>query len=217
MIKTIDKTKCIYNITNNTVNEYIDNIIKPLKSEETPICVINVGGPGSGKTTISKIYIKNILKKSIKKFCIINPDDILYKYFNNDIHCYEIDKNSPYKVVNDLFEIAVKNKYNILYDTTGLNVKDIKSKIELLTKYNYKINVCVCIVDDMSIVLKRLENRRKLTGRNVDEDYLLKRYKDFPKILNNFYFNLLYKTIDEIIIYNTSGAKPKIEERYNLT
>jgi predicted ABC-type ATPase len=215
MIKTIDKKKCKYKITSNTVNEYINNTILTLKSKDNPICVINVGGPGSGKTTVSKIYIKNILKKNIKDFCIVNPDDILYKYYNNDIHCYEIDNNSPYKVVNDLFEIAVKNNYNILYDTTGLNIKDIKSKISLLKRQNYKINVCVCLVNDMSIIFKRLENRRKLTGRNVDEDYLLKRYKDLPKILNNFYFNLLYKTVHEIIIYNTSGLKPKIQKRYN--
>ncbi len=46
-------------------------------------------------------------------------------------------------------------------------------------------------------------------------DYFYKRYNEVPKILDHFYFNLLYKKIDEIIIYNTSGLKPKIEERYN--
>lgn len=139
---------------------------------------------------------------------------MLDKYFNNDIICYEIDNNSPYKVVNELFDISIKNKYNILYDTTGLNIKNIKSKMRLLKKYGYKINICVCLIDNISIALKRIENRSKLTGRIIDKIYFYKRYNDLPKILNNFYFNLLYKTIDEIIIYNTSNSKPKIEERY---
>ena len=215
MIKSLDKKKCKHEINNNIIDKYIENTISPLTSQENPICVINVGGPGSGKTYVSKIYIKNILKKSIKKFCIVNPDDILSKYFNNNSNCYTNDNNSPYTAVNDLFDTAVKNKYNILYDTTGLNIKDIKSKIKILKKNNYTIKVCVCLIDDISIALKRVEERRIKTGRFIDSDYFYKRYNELPKILNNFYFNLLYKTIDEIIIYNTSGLKPKIQERYN--
>jgi predicted ABC-type ATPase len=215
MIKSLDKKKCKDEINNNIIDKYIENTISPLTSQENPICVINVGGPGSGKTYVSKIYIKNILKKSIKKFCTVNPDDVLSKYFNNNPNCYIIDNNSPYTAVNDLFDTAVKNKYNILYDTTGLNIKDIKSKIKILKKNNYTIKVCVCLIDDISIALKRVEERRIKTGRFIDSDYFYKRYNELPKILNNFYFNLLYKTIDEIIIYNTSGLKPKIQERYN--
>jgi predicted ABC-type ATPase len=215
MIKTLDKKKCKDEINNNIIDKYIENTISPLTSQENPICVINVGGPGSGKTYVSKLYIKNVLKKSMKKFCTVNPDDVLSKYFNNNPNCYIIDNNSPYTAVNDLFDTAVKNKYNILYDTSGLNTKDIKSKIKILKKKNYTINVCVCLIDDISIALKRVEERRIKTGRFIDSDYFYKRYNELPKILNNFYFNLLYKTIDEIIIYNTSGLKPKIQERYN--
>jgi predicted ABC-type ATPase len=215
MIKTLDKKKCKDEINNNIIDKYIENTISPLTSQENPICVINVGGPGSGKTYVSKLYIKNVLKKSMKKFCTVNPDDVLSKYFNNNPNCYIIDNNSPYTAVNDLFDTAVKNKYNILYDTSGLNTKDIKSKIKILKKNNYTIKVCVCLIDDISIALKRVEERRIKTGRFIDSDYFYKRYNELPKILNNFYFNLLYKTIDEIIIYNTSGLKPKIQERYN--
>ena len=214
MIKSIDKTKCKHKLSNKNIKEYIETTVSPLKSNEQPLCIINVGGPGSGKSTVSKIYIKNVLKKNINKFCIVNPDDILNKYFNNDINCYEIDNNSPHDVINELFDVAVKNKYNILYDTTGLDIKDIKPKINLLKKNNYTVNVCVCLID-ISIALKRVEKRTKLTGRNMANDYFYKRYHDLPKILDHFYFNLLYKTIDEIIIYNTSSLKPKIQERYN--
>jgi predicted ABC-type ATPase len=218
MIKTIDKTKCKKRITEKSINEYIENTTLSLKTKTKPLCIINVGGPGSGKTTISKIYIKKQLKKNINNFCIINPDDILYKYYDNNTHCYAHNPSSyssPYKTVNNLFNIAVEEKLDILYDTTGLNIKDIKSKIKILKKSNYTINVCVCILDDPSIALKRVEKRGILTGRQIDKDYFLKRYHELPKILKNYYFNELYKTIDEIIIYNTSGAKPKIEEIYN--
>ena len=214
MIKTIDKTKCKNKISNKNIKEYIENTVLPLKSNEKPLCIINVGGPGSGKSTVSKIYIKNVLKQNIKKFCVINPDDILNKYFDNNSNCYGIDNDNPHHVINELFDISVKNKYNILYDTTGLNVKNIKTKINLLKKNNYTVNVCVCLID-ISIALKRVEERRKLTGRFIDSNYFYKRYNEVPKILDNFYFNLLYKKIDDIIIYNTNGAKPKIEERYN--
>jgi predicted ABC-type ATPase len=72
----------------------------------------------------------------------------------------------------------------------------------------------VCLIDDISIAVKRVEDRAKLTGRDMAMDYFYKRYYDLPKILNDFYFKSLYKTINEIIIYNTSGLKPKIQERY---
>lgn len=214
MIKTIDIKKCKDRINNKNIKEYIENTISQLKPVENPMCIINVGGPGSGKTYVSKIYIKNILKQNIKKFCIVNPDDVLCKYFNNNPNCYGID-NNPHKVVNKLFDIAVNNRYDILYDTTGLNIKDIKSKIKLLKKNNYKINVCVCLIDDISIAIKRVEERAKKTGRFLDRDYFCKRYGELPKKLHSFYFNQIYKTIDEIIIYNTSGLKPKLQERYN--
>jgi predicted ABC-type ATPase len=215
MIKTEDKKNCKIKINNNTVKEYIKNTILTLEPVKNPICIINVGGPGSGKTYVSKIYIKNILKKNIKKFCIVNPDDILSKHFNNNTNCYQIDNNSPHKAINDLFDIAINNKYNILYDTTGINIKDIKSKIKLLKKNNYKINVCVCLIDDISIAVKRVKDRAKLTGRDMAIDYFFKRYEELPKVLNDFYFKLLYNTINEIIIYNSSDLKPKIQERYN--
>jgi len=215
MIKPLTITKCKYKITNNIVDEFINNKLLPLKSEESPLCIITVGVPASGKSTVSKIYIKDVIKKNIKNFCIINPDDILEKYFNNNIDCYDASDNSPYSVVNDLFNITVQNKYNIVYDTTGLNLKDIKPKIALLKKHKYKINIVVCLIDNISIALKRIKKRKILTGRNVDEDYFLRRYNELPKILHNFYFKLLYEKVDEIIIYNTSGKKPKLEEIYN--
>ena len=60
MIKTLDKTKCKNKISNDIVNEYIETTVLPLKSNEQPLCIINVGGPGIGKSTVSKIYIKNV-------------------------------------------------------------------------------------------------------------------------------------------------------------
>jgi hypothetical protein len=56
MIKTLDKKKCKDEINNNIIDKYIENTISPLTSQENPICVINVGGPGSGKTYVSKLY-----------------------------------------------------------------------------------------------------------------------------------------------------------------
>lgn len=212
MLETLDKTLCLNNITNKQVNSYITNTIKNYKSVEQPICVITVGGPASGKSTISKIYIREILLQNINNFCIINPDIILEKYFDNNINCYEIDKNSPYVYINKLFHKAIIHKYNILYDTTGLNIKDIKKKIKLLEKHNYKINICISIIDDLSIVYKRLKKRFNNGGRNIDKDYLLKKYQELPAILDNFYFtpNNLEK-FNQIIIFNTTKNISKIE------
>jgi predicted ABC-type ATPase len=215
MLKYIDKNKCDYSISNTIVKKYIDRVTKPLQSQDNPLCIINVGGPGSGKTTVSKMYVKKILKENVKDFCIIDPDIILYKYFENDINCYEIDNNSPYKVVNELFSVAVKNKYHILYDTTGLNINDIKKKISLLIKQNYTINVCITIIDDISIALQRIKERRNRTGRNIDLVYLYKRYKDLPKTLESFYLKSYKNKFNQIIIFNTSGSKPVIQYIYN--
>lgn len=210
MIKTIRKDDCTHKMKNKDVSSYIDLCISKCDSQERPLCVINIGGPASGKTTVSRIYINSFLKERVADFCDINPDNILSKYYGNNVNCYDAEQNAPHEVVNVLFKAAVKKRCHILYDTTGINTKDIKNRVNVLLKNGYSIYFCACIIKDIKIALRRIRKRVEKTGRMIDEDYFIKRYHDLPIALKTFYFKLPKSTYEEFILFDTSVKSPRI-------
>ena len=87
-------------------NFYYMDVIKLVIIENI---IINI----ARKKYDEKILQDEELKQNIKKFCVINPDDVLNKYFDNNSNCYDIDNDNPHDVINELFDVSVKNKYNI--------------------------------------------------------------------------------------------------------
>ena len=209
MIKTINEEDCEHRVYKKDIVEYLHKRCVG-KSHETPLCVMSIGGSASGKTTMCKKYVKDFLGMNFTDFCNIDPDDALATLYGNNVNCYSLKTNSPHDVIDKLFNMAVERKNHIIYDTTGINTKDINKRINILLKNGYLINFCICVLDDVSIAIKRVIERSKKTGRQVQEDYLRKRYKDFPKVLSNYYFKLPKSKYNEMIVFNTSTRKVKI-------
>lgn len=210
MISTIHREDCKQTLLTRDANQYIQDMVSAVPTQPSPICVINIGGIASGKTTVSRVYIQDYLKQPLQTFCDINPDNVLARFYENNVNCYGKKQNSPYQVIHSLFHAAVKHRCHILYDTTGINTKDIRKKMKTLTTHGYTVYFCVCIIDDIRIALKRLVNRAQKTGRQVDQDHFIQRYHDLPIALQDFYFRLPPHTYQEISIFNTSGKKPKL-------
>jgi predicted ABC-type ATPase len=209
MLKTIKEEDCKHRVYKKDIVEYLNKTCVG-KSLENPLCIINIGGSASGKTTMCKKYVKDFLGMKFTDFCNIDPDDVLANLYGNNVNCYSLKTNSPYEVVNKLFTMAIERKHHIIYDTTGINTKDIDKKINVLLKNGYTINFCICVLDDVSIAIKRVMERAKKTGRHVQQDYMIQRYKDFPKVLSNYYFKLPKSKYNEMIVFNTSTRKVKI-------
>ena len=210
MIATIKPDNCKKTLLTSEANQYITEIANSSPIQKNPICIINIGGIASGKTTVCRIYIKDYLKMNMTSFCDINPDNVLEKFYDNNVNCYGLTSNSPYDIINGLFTKAVSRRCNILYDTTGINTKDVMKKLKELHKHKYIINFCVCVIDNIDIALKRVIKRAKKTGRHVDEDHFIQRYHDLPIALNTFYFKLPKNKYNEIVVFNTSRKTPKL-------
>lgn len=220
MIKTIRPEECPYRLEDAQVKSYVNSILAKYSTKYHPMCVINVGGPASGKTTVSRIYIKKLLsslnerrsKDRISDFCDINPDNVLSKFYGNNVNCYESKQNPPHKVIDRLFDAAVQKRCHLLYDTTGINTRDIQDRVKTLLHHGYAIYFCICIIQDVNIALQRIEKRVEKSGRMIDKDYFVKRYQDLPKVLRNFYFKLPRDTYEQMIVFDTSSRKPRVVE-----
>jgi hypothetical protein len=104
------------------------SLIKLLKEATgTPKAIILGGGAGSGKTyLVSNILgtLKNgnfIPKGSSENFTYLNPDDIVEKT--------GASLGDAMVQFRDIFDNAIENKQNILWDTTAANIKNTLGKL----------------------------------------------------------------------------------------
>jgi len=107
-----------------------------IKLEENPFSIFMAGSPGAGKTEFSKNYIKK-LDRLLKErgndgFNIIrmDPDDIrifLPGYDGKNSHLFQ---GAVSLVVNKVYDIALKKKYNILIDGTFSKFEQAKQNIK---------------------------------------------------------------------------------------
>jgi predicted ABC-type ATPase len=185
--------------TQEEIDRYINNKLLNVKSNKKAI--IMVGGPGSGKTSGIQIVL-NMNKKNLEDYVIVNPDDILENFFNSDRTKY--DKAN---IINEqLYEKALKNNYNIIFDRTGTNFEMYYNNV--ISKIKGKgYNVVLCIVyNNYTNVKDRIMERTAKTGRAVNEGYAKSSYRDLTFNIPK-YINLNCQNVDEIFCFdNTSSS-----------
>jgi hypothetical protein len=93
----------------------------------TPKAIILGGGAGSGKTYLVKNFLGDLKngnftpKGSSENFTYLNPDDIVEKT--------GASLGAAMSQFKDIFDNAVENKQNVLWDTTAANVKNTLGKL----------------------------------------------------------------------------------------
>ena len=178
------------------INRYINSKFLNVKREKKAI--IMVGGPGSGKTSGINIVL-NMTKQDLRDYVNINPDDILENFFNSDITKYD----EAYIINQQLYDRALRDNYNIIFDRTGTNFEDYYNNV--ISKIKGKeYNIVLCIVYNNYINAKgRIEARRAKTGRAVTENYAKKSYRDLTFNIPKYIF-LDCKNIDEIFCFDNT-------------
>jgi predicted ABC-type ATPase len=187
-----------YTPTQEEIDRYINNKLRNVKRDKNAI--IMVGGPGSGKTSGIQIVL-NMNKKKLEDYVIISPDDILEEFFNSDRTKY-----TEANIINDhLYETALKNNYNIIFDRTGTNFEvyynNVISKIK-----NKGYNIVLCIVyNNYTNVKDRIMKRTAKTGRAVNEGYAKSSYRDLTFNIPK-YIKLNCKDIDDIFCFDNTST-----------
>lgn len=187
---------CDILISDSKISDFISQGLSSSKTEK--IGIVLVGGPGSGKS-IGKIKAIESLAKFPKDFVNIDPDEILTSFFNNNNVCR--------KQVNDInekyYKKAIEQHKNIIFDGTG---KDYdwysKNVLKKLKKAGYTVYLII-VMNDVNVVLERIQKRASADGRDVPEDYTRSVY-DSLSIAIPKYLSLDCEYADYIYLYDNS-------------
>jgi predicted ABC-type ATPase len=180
------------------IDSYINNKLQNIKRNKNAI--IMVGGPGSGKTSGVKIVL-DMTKKMLDDYVIVSPDDVLEDFFNSDRTKYA----EAIKINNQLYEKALKNNNNIIFDRTGTNFEDYYANVISRIK-DSGYNVVLCIVyNNYTSAKNRIEERTAKTGRAVDKAYARSSYRDLTFNIPK-YIGLNCQKVDEIFCFDNTST-----------
>jgi len=184
------------------IDRYINNKLLNIKRDKNAI--IMVGGPGSGKTSGVKIVL-DMTKKGIDDYVIVSPDDVLEDFFNSDRTKYA----EANKINNQLYEKALKNNYNIIFDRTGTNFEDYYANVISRIK-DSGYNVVLCIVyNNYTNAKTRIEERTAKTGRAVNNAYARSSYRDLTFNIPK-YIALNCQKVDEIFCFDNTSTSIEV-------
>lgn len=174
----------------NNINEIMLFCKEP---SDNPIAIINIAPPGSGKTGLNGYSLKQIKNGNV---VIINNDEL--KPFHPKAE--EIARLYPQyyaKVINQesnpwtdkLFEKAVAERYNIIFEGTGRNLKLLKKMINMMSDYKIIVRgMAVNEINCLMSIIERYEGQvsQKGWGRIVSLDVFYKAYKEFLDTIDAF-------------------------------
>jgi predicted ABC-type ATPase len=196
--KKVSSSSNNYTPTHEEIDRYINN--KLLNAKKGKSAIIMVGGPGSGKSSGIKVLL-DMTKKNLDDYVIINPDDVLEEFFNSDRTKY-----TEANIINEkLYETALKNNYNIIFDRTGTNFEVYYNTVISRIK-DKRYNVILCIVyNNYTNVKKRIEQRTANTGRAVNENYARSSYRDLTFNIPK-YIKLNCQNVDDIFCFDNTST-----------
>lgn len=155
------------------IEDYKRKVVCGKTSVEQPEFVYFIGAKGSGKTTLAR---------KLENTVLISADDVIADYIKvsgedgrNFVYGQE-ERNFFAVVANEVFKEAIRNKYNIAYDT-GLT-DSTEKMIEIMQSKGYRTRISAVITDGVAAQLSVAE--RKLKYDHDFEDFKEKG-ADFPE------------------------------------
>lgn len=153
-------------------------------SSDTPIVLILTGAPGSGKSTIKT---KLLDEYQINNYVNVDPDEIRTILESNGVIFTDKFMSKVTNTFNQrLVDYCLKNKFNIVFDTTGRNYTANKNLINDSRLHGYK-SVFSMVYVSKETSLKRIKERNEKIlitkdGRKpLDENIAINLYDDFMR------------------------------------
>jgi len=174
-----------------------------------PKALILAGGAGSGKTHFIKNKIGSLnshtniftLKNSKFKFKYLNPDDFVEKE--------NLPLGKAMEKFRNKFSLHTKQKANILWDTTGANIKNTLSKIQ-----EYDIFMIMVYTHPLISILQNFKRDRKLPLEAVIKvwNQVYNNIKPYQELLKNKFIiinNEIPGYEDEVKIFDKNLKRGK--------
>ena len=189
--------KCPLKVGSHNIRNFINNKFIDLEPHnKTPIAIIMIGGPGSGKSSIKKEYIQK-LGYSEKNFVTIDPDEIIHSLFSENYNC----KKEMKKTLQKTFDKAWSEKYNIIIDKKGKNFnKTYDDYIIFLKKQGYRVFLCLTILDYPTATTRILQRNRGYDNSRQLQ-VAKKTYRELKKNYSK-YVDLECNEVDGIFVYD---------------
>ena len=147
----------------------ISDMLENKKGVENPTIIIDIAPPGSGKTTLNSYGAKEFEDNNV---VIINGDEYrVYHPQNREIEInypdYYIDITAQDSAVwtSELFDEAIKGKYNIVFEGTGRNTRILETVKNKLQEYTVKVRGMA--VDELNCLCSILDRfRQQIATKN---------------------------------------------------
>ncbi len=199
--KELEEIKKSYKLSedehNNVQKEINDIFFKGKKPVENPRGIINIAPPGSGKTQANANAINEFRKKENSEspnVVVINSDEL--KPFHPKIseiakdypkHFTKITDQDSNTWTSDLFDEALRRKYNVIFEGTGKNTRilyTIRDKMD-----GYEVDVRTMAVNELNCLISILERywgqiNVKGWGRLVELDHFYECYNAIPDTID---------------------------------
>lgn len=202
----------------NMINEIM---LAGKEPSESPIAIINIAPPGSGKTGLNGYACAQFKNNNA---VIINSDEL--KPFHPRID--ELAKKYPQyytKVTNqesnfwtdNLFDAAIANKYNVIFEGTGRNLKLLENMIRQMKEYKIIVRgMAVNEINCLMSIIERYEGqvKQKGWGRLVVLDHF---YKAYEEMLENIQAIEQSGLADIVEVYTRSKIPSNPLRIYNST
>eukprot|EP00746_Dinoflagellata_sp_MGD_P159371 gnl/MRDRNA2_/MRDRNA2_86685_c0_seq18.p1 gnl/MRDRNA2_/MRDRNA2_86685_c0~~gnl/MRDRNA2_/MRDRNA2_86685_c0_seq18.p1 ORF type:complete len:2276 (-),score=426.60 gnl/MRDRNA2_/MRDRNA2_86685_c0_seq18:309-6239(-) len=182
------------NYVQKVVGEYLQKCED--KHGSNNFVLMTAGGPGSGKSSVTKKFMKLMNQHFPSKGCLhyvdLNKDEVLESLFNNEIEYYD----QASKVFRDLNARAIEEGFSVVLDGTGRNVQqwtsfadEVREANRVCHQKDAKFRRPVVLLITMATydtAFKRCVSRLEATGRKVDVPYLKGVYSSMPNIIKAY-------------------------------
>lgn len=199
-----------------TFLNFVYNQLKKGTSVDTPKVYVMMGPPGAGKSTIKKTFninnYVNIDLDEIKKICV--------RCFpgNPSIAGFAIIGNLK-RFANQLTEMAIAERMNILFDTTG-RMKDVVENVLNVTKSADYQQVFIIVYTSLENCLERASmrntierDREPMTSSMIEGAYKSFMEKSASNGTASYYLisnKELTDYANELYIFDNNGSTPTL-------
>lgn len=146
--------------------------LKGKTPSESPTFYALVGAPGSGKSTLAS---------TIDNAVVISSDHVIAEYaktlgidIREDFCDREVGRFATV-VSNEIYKAAVKNKMNIVYDTSVL--QNTFKMLEHVPKFGYQTKLKIMLVDEYQAAMNVSAAVEEFVMRAVERGYPLEIYE----------------------------------------
>lgn len=169
-------------------NVFYNVFLKDLSPLEKPSLIIFAGGPGSGKTTARREYMKDF-----QNFHLHDIDEVFIrlKSYQEDLktltalEAFDNNWQVARKVSNQLVQFAFQNKFNVIYDRTCGSEGSLADLRDAVNIKGYSVTMSAFYVGE-KMALERVVNREREEGRAVEPKLVTEYTQRFSGLFKDY-------------------------------